>query len=82
VFACGLIVGYLAHFRNPLSGILRANDLAFTVQPGMRLQSAGGDFSIDNYFRGRPGILWLVVEYQDAMDPLRFRSSWMARLPE
>ncbi|KAA0690822.1 YjbH domain-containing protein [Halopseudomonas laoshanensis] len=69
-FSLGVAWGYIGNrgdFSNPLT--LIGDDYnernAATV-------GTGGDFSIDNYFRGRPSVFG-GVEYQSPWDPLRFK---------
>lgn len=69
-FSLGVAWGYIGNrgdFRNPLGFLGDDYDSREAATVG-----TGGDFSIDNYFRGRPGIFG-GVEYQTPWDPLRFK---------
>tara|TARA_R110002020_G_scaffold29239_1_gene92343 strand:- start:6594 stop:8723 length:2130 start_codon:yes stop_codon:yes gene_type:complete len=69
-FSLGIAWGYIGNrgdFSNPLGFLGDDYDSRDAGTVG-----GGGDFSIDNYFRGRPGIFG-GVEYQTPWDPLRFK---------
>lgn len=66
----GIAWGYIGNrgdFGNPLGFLGSDYDSRDATTVG-----TGGDFSIDNYFRGKPS-LFGGVEYQTPWDPLRFK---------
>ncbi|MEH6671622.1 YjbH domain-containing protein [Halopseudomonas sp.] len=69
-FSLGVAWGYIGNrgdFSNPLSVLGDDYNERNAATVG-----TGGDFSLDNYFRGRPSIFG-GVEYQSPWDPLRFK---------
>lgn len=69
-FSLGVAWGYIGNrgdFSNPLAIIGDGYNERNAATVG-----TGGDFSLDNYFRGRPSIFG-GVEYQSPWDPLRFK---------
>ena len=69
-FSLGVAWGYIGNrgdFSNPLT-VLGAD----YNERNASTVGTGGDFSLDNYFRGRPS-LFGGIEYQSPWDPLRFK---------